>query len=568
MSSSNFPQAQHLSDADTYMLGLQKNLMNRNTNIEYMGNSRSNSSKKVLKPNSTNANSAMYGNLGLDSVGDRRSNTYHFGNNNSDNMNVNYWMKNDRGGSSKQAYNNGLSIYEDDDEDEEYDGIFDEDEDHLKSTGVNYNNQYIDLNRIKYGSGNGVNMKFDQINDARGDTISKPINNYSAELDDILASNFSNANSYMDFMLPDENSKQEAVLGMNPNASLDLDNSRLLGNSGFPQVKAEGLEENDLLNQAFETSNAAIKHEVRFEQNSSIDNIKKKKKTKLSHNVIEQKYRDNINEKILNFKLLVPTLQYCKEKEDRLAQTSSDGMAQENATYNPSMELVKKMDGLAPAKKLSKSIILSKTSEYIQHLENKVERLEALLKNYEQVLNSNSSDALNTGREYGNVDAMFIQAAPSAQGNSLLSQQPSIQHNPAFKKTISSSSESGSASVKSSRIENTLLQDNISHNRMPIPPQEIRGPSLYYDHIPINSISSTATSHSLSNSNNLSVSSMASLSNYDSFQNNMISSLSQGYEPVTGNRITSPLNNKVLRHPAHNNNNNQSMPFNNKISPR
>ncbi|OBA25891.1 hypothetical protein HANVADRAFT_15072, partial [Hanseniaspora valbyensis NRRL Y-1626] len=110
---------------------------------------------------------------------------------------------------------------------------------------------------------------------------------------------------------------------------------------------------------------------------------KKKKRVKVSHNVIEQKYRDNINEKIVKFKDLVPALQYCSQKDEFLADSTNEATNNAGETYQPDPLLLKKLDGLSPAKKMSKAIILGKTYEYIQHLEAKVERYEHQIKNYE-----------------------------------------------------------------------------------------------------------------------------------------------------------------------------------------
>lgn len=74
------------------------------------------------------------------------------------------------------------------------------------------------------------------------------------------------------------------------------------------------------------------------------------KKAKVSHNMIEKKYRTNINSKILELRDAVPTL--------RIAT----GMAN---------VLVAELEGLSPASKLNKASVLTKATEYIRHLERK-----------------------------------------------------------------------------------------------------------------------------------------------------------------------------------------------------
>lgn len=77
--------------------------------------------------------------------------------------------------------------------------------------------------------------------------------------------------------------------------------------------------------------------------------ISKPRKEKTSHNMIEKKYRTNINTKILELRDAVPSLRF-------------------SATTSGKME---ELDGLAPASKVNKASILTKAKEYIEHLEQK-----------------------------------------------------------------------------------------------------------------------------------------------------------------------------------------------------
>jgi hypothetical protein len=78
------------------------------------------------------------------------------------------------------------------------------------------------------------------------------------------------------------------------------------------------------------------------------------KKEKSSHNMIEKRYRTNINDKIKALRDSVPAL--------RVLVDSGDDEFDD-------------LDGLQPAKKLNKATILSKATEYIKHLESKNEVL-------------------------------------------------------------------------------------------------------------------------------------------------------------------------------------------------
>ncbi|CRK12294.1 Sterol regulatory element-binding protein 1 like [Verticillium longisporum] len=87
--------------------------------------------------------------------------------------------------------------------------------------------------------------------------------------------------------------------------------------------------------------------------------------SKNPHNLIEKRYRVNINEKILALRDAVPALRCAMQLQQpgaEAAENDDDAVAEE-------------LGGLMPARKLNKATILSKATEYISHLEKKNERL-------------------------------------------------------------------------------------------------------------------------------------------------------------------------------------------------
>lgn len=81
---------------------------------------------------------------------------------------------------------------------------------------------------------------------------------------------------------------------------------------------------------------------------------------KTAHNMIEKRYRTNLNDKIAALRDSVPALRVMVHRLERQgSEEGDDEICDED------------LGGLAPAHKLNKATILSKATEYIAHLEKK-----------------------------------------------------------------------------------------------------------------------------------------------------------------------------------------------------
>ena len=83
---------------------------------------------------------------------------------------------------------------------------------------------------------------------------------------------------------------------------------------------------------------------------------------KRPHNIIEKRYRANLNEKIAELRDSVPSLRITKKSKGK------EGSGTESNDED--------LDGLTPTNKLNKASILTKAVEYIRHLEFRTKRLE------------------------------------------------------------------------------------------------------------------------------------------------------------------------------------------------
>ena len=82
---------------------------------------------------------------------------------------------------------------------------------------------------------------------------------------------------------------------------------------------------------------------------------------KRPHNIIEKRYRANLNEKIAELRDSVPSLRSAKKTKGKDGSDETDD---------------DDLDGLTPSNKLNKASVLTKAVEYIRHLEFRTKRLE------------------------------------------------------------------------------------------------------------------------------------------------------------------------------------------------
>ncbi|GMM53458.1 Hms1 protein [Maudiozyma humilis] len=94
--------------------------------------------------------------------------------------------------------------------------------------------------------------------------------------------------------------------------------------------------------------------EAKLDTQGKVGKPKKRKKT--SHNIIEKKYRHNINDKIAQLRDLVPTISLAHKEYLKIPIEQQD---------------IINLDGLEPTHKLNKGSVLSKTIEYIKHLQKR-----------------------------------------------------------------------------------------------------------------------------------------------------------------------------------------------------
>lgn len=99
-------------------------------------------------------------------------------------------------------------------------------------------------------------------------------------------------------------------------------------------------------------------------------------KQRKSHNVIEQRYRNKINDKFYHLQEVVPTLRIVDDDSEREGSGVGTPPERENNDVHENNDSIMRtktidLEGLEPAKKLNKGTILTKSIEYIKFLELK-----------------------------------------------------------------------------------------------------------------------------------------------------------------------------------------------------
>ena len=93
---------------------------------------------------------------------------------------------------------------------------------------------------------------------------------------------------------------------------------------------------------------------------------------KTAHNMIEKRYRTNLNDKIAALRDSVPALRVMVHRLEHADEDPNNaGNIMEEIKAEAGLEAEDDMGGVTPAHKLNKATILSKATEYIAHLEQK-----------------------------------------------------------------------------------------------------------------------------------------------------------------------------------------------------
>lgn len=113
------------------------------------------------------------------------------------------------------------------------------------------------------------------------------------------------------------------------------------------------------------------------QMNGSQSSRRERARPKSAHNVIEQRYRNKINDKFTALQNSVPTLRVIARKKSK--SRSDDDEDDDEYYYLPPLEREEDLEGLEPARKLNKGTILAKSVEYIKFLERKNDRMKVEL---------------------------------------------------------------------------------------------------------------------------------------------------------------------------------------------
>lgn len=180
------------------------------------------------------------------------------------------------------------------------------------------------------------------------------------------------------------------------------------------------------------------------------------RKVKSSHNLIEKKYRTNINSKIIELRNCVPALRILVAKNGNHRTRSTGNEVEETDDYyegNGYSDDEEKLDGLKPAKKLNKATILSKASEYIRHLEKKNDILKDQNYKLRKLLESTGSGMNNDFFIQQQQQQQFYQQQQQQQSRSL--------HSSPFTKSNSNSNSTSNGSNLVSPIDQNYQNQQL-----------------------------------------------------------------------------------------------------------
>lgn len=92
---------------------------------------------------------------------------------------------------------------------------------------------------------------------------------------------------------------------------------------------------------------------------------------KTAHNMIEKRYRTNLNDKIAALRDSVPALRVMVHRLEHTEEDAGTTNIMDDIKAEAGLEPDDDIGGVTPAHKLNKATILSKATEYIAHLEQK-----------------------------------------------------------------------------------------------------------------------------------------------------------------------------------------------------
>ncbi|KAI9015098.1 hypothetical protein BC832DRAFT_612825 [Gaertneriomyces semiglobifer] len=191
---------------------------------------------------------------------------------------------------------------------------------------------------------------------------------------------------------------------------------------------------------------------VKGESNSSGGGAIKHQR-KVAHNAIERRYRNNINDRITELRLVVPALNGPKIRDAKGSKRHLPNPDTDTSDSDGD-ELI---DGVSVAKKLNKATILRKSTEYILYLKNRCAKLEDDKRRLSALVESlGGADLLRKVSKDGSTGAHLINQQRSGMNSEqLYRDEKSAQRVPHPSSPSSQSSSSSSAPLSPSSTSST-----------------------------------------------------------------------------------------------------------------